>query len=85
LGHFLQGFPEPQFDGEFDVLDWRVVGTRHLKLELGFAGHRLNAIEFGGWQGEAPPPRVRIAYRLEPDDYRGGDAVQLVVCHREPA
>ena len=29
-------------------------------------------------------PRVRIAYRLEPDDYRGGDAVQLVVVHREP-
>lgn len=84
-GPWGQGFPEPQFDGDFEVLNWRVVGTRHLKLELGFGGHRLNAIEFGGWTGEDPPPRVRIAYRLEPDDYRGGDAVQLVVCHREPA
>ncbi|MET3930427.1 single-stranded DNA-specific DHH superfamily exonuclease [Lysobacter sp. OAE881] len=82
-GPWGQGFAEPQFDGEFDVLGWRVVGERHLKLELGLAGRRLNAIEFGGWGGLAPPPRVRIAYRLETDDYRGGEAVQLVVVHRE--
>jgi single-stranded-DNA-specific exonuclease len=84
-GPWGQGFPEPQFDGEFDVLGTRVVGERHLKLELGHAGLRLNAIHFGGWEGAAPTGRVRIAYRLEPDDYRGGDAVQLVVVHREPA
>jgi single-stranded-DNA-specific exonuclease len=46
---------------------------------------RLNAIHFGGWEGDAPPSRVRIAYRLAPDDYRGGDAIQLVVVHREAA
>ncbi|HJW45827.1 MAG TPA: single-stranded-DNA-specific exonuclease RecJ [Lysobacter sp.] len=89
-GPWGQGFPEPQFDGEFTVLAWRIVGQRHLKLELGHGpaagqGARLNAIEFGGWDGEPPPARVRIAYRLEPDDWRGGDAVQLVVTHREPA
>ncbi|MEG3190990.1 single-stranded-DNA-specific exonuclease RecJ [Lysobacter sp. D1-1-M9] len=84
-GPWGQGFPEPQFDGEFDVLATRVVGGRHLKLELGHAGLRLNAIHFGGGEGEAPAGRVRIAYRLEPDDYRGGDAIQLVVTHREPA
>lgn len=83
-GPWGQGFPEPQFDGEFDVLGWRVLGERHLKLELGGPGMRLNAIHFGGWDGTQPPPRVRIAYRLEPDDYRGGDAIQLVVVHREP-
>ena len=84
-GPWGQGFPEPQFDGEFAVLAWRVVGERHLKLELGLGPRRLNAIEFGGWNGTQPPPRVRIAYRLEPDDWRGGDAVQLVITHREPA
>ena len=82
-GPWGQGFPEPQFDGEFEVLAWRVVGERHLKLELGMGGRRLNAIEFGGWTGEAPSARIRIAYRMEPDDYRGGQAVQLVVTHRE--
>lgn len=88
-GPWGQGYPEPLFDGAFDVLDWRVVGERHLKLELalmqsGHTGRRLNAIEFGGWSGEPPPARIRIAFRLEPDQYRGGDAIQLVVVHREP-
>ncbi len=84
-GPWGQGFPEPQFDGEFDVLRWRIVGERHLKLELAHGAMRLNAIEFGGWTGQEPSARVRIAYRLEADDYRGGDAIQLVVVHREAA
>jgi single-stranded-DNA-specific exonuclease len=84
-GPWGQGYPEPLFDGRFDVLAWRVVGERHLKLELACGDQRVNAIEFGGWQGEAPPSRVRIAFRLEPDGYRGGDAIQLVVVHREAA
>ena len=84
-GPWGQGYPEPLFDGCFEVLGWRVVGERHLKLELGSDGLRLNAIEFGGWDGQAPPASVRVAYRLEPDGYRGGDAIQLVVVHREPA
>ena len=84
-GHWGQGYPEPLFDGEFAVLGWRIVGERHLKLELGTGTKRLNAIQFGGWEGDPPPARVRIAYRLVPDDYRGGDAIQLVVVHREAA
>jgi single-stranded-DNA-specific exonuclease len=84
-GPWGQGYPEPLFDGEFDVLSWRVVGDRHLKLELGHAGMRLSAIEFGGWGGEPPPARIRIAYRLEADAYRGGDNIQLAVVHRESA
>ena len=67
------------------MLRWRIVGERHLKLELEAGGLRLDAIHFGGWDGDAPPSRVRIAYRLAPDDYRGGDAIQLLVVHREPA
>ena len=82
-GHWGQGYAEPLFDGDFDVLAWRMVGERHLKLELGMGARRLNAIHFGGWDGDAPPARVRIAYRLQPDDYRGGEAIQLVVVHRE--
>lgn len=86
-GPWGQGFPEPLFDGEFDVLDWRVVGERHLKLDLRLAGRReaLSAIQFGGWNDEAPASRLRLAYRLAPDDYRGGGAIQLLVEHREPA
>ena len=81
-----QGFAEPLFDGQFDVLDWRVVGERHLKLSLRVEGRRdmLNAIHFGGWNELAPPSRVHLAYRLVPDDYRGGVAIQLIVEHLQP-
>lgn len=84
-GPWGQAYPEPLFDGVFALRGWRVVGEKHLKLELDGWGRRVNAIEFGGWRGDAPPPRLRIAFRLEPDDWRGGDAIQLVVVHREPA
>ena len=82
-GPWGQGFPEPQFDGEFEVLGWRQVGDRHVRFELAAGTARVPAIHFGGWDGREPPSRVRIAYRLEPDDYRGGEAIQLVVVHRE--
>jgi single-stranded-DNA-specific exonuclease len=86
-GPWGQGYGEPLFDGEFEVVDWRVVGERHLKLVLRVDGRRetLNAIHFGGWHEQEPQPRLRLAYRLVPDDYRGGQAIQLIVEHREAA
>jgi len=81
-GPWGQGYPEPLFDGSFEVIAWRVVGDRHLKLELAQGAQKLNAIHFGGWDGDVPPARIRIAYRLEPDDYRGRHAIQLIVVYR---
>ncbi len=82
-GHWGQGYPEPLFDDVFEVLGHRVLKERHLKLELGLRGRRYNAIHFNGWDGAPPPPRIHAAYRLVPDDWRGGDAIQLVLAHRE--
>ena len=84
-GPWGQAFPEPLFDGEFEVADWRVVGERHMRMSLRADGLRtpLAAIQFGAWRGAPPPMRVRLAYRLLPDDYRGGDAIQLVVEYLE--
>jgi len=86
-GPWGQGFPEPLFDGHFEVLKWRVLKERHLKLELRLPGAAapLNAIHFGGWTGNAPGPHVHLAYRLVADDYRGGGAIQLIVEHCRPA
>jgi len=86
-GPWGQGFPEPLFDGVFDVADWRIVGERHLKLVLrgGGVATPLNAIHFGGWTGERPAARCHLAYRLAPDDYRGLQAIQLIVEHLAPA
>ena len=83
-GPWGQGYPEPLFDGEFEVVGTRIVGERHLKLRLRLGAVLLDAIHFGGAE-QPPTPRARMAYRLAPDDWRGGEAIQLVVVHREPA
>jgi single-stranded-DNA-specific exonuclease len=85
-GPWGQAFPEPVFDGEFTVQEWRVVGETHLKLRLRHAdgGEPLEAIEFGGWRGEAPAERLHLAYQLDLDDWRDRRGVQLLVRNRAP-
>ncbi|PZP58066.1 MAG: single-stranded-DNA-specific exonuclease RecJ [Pseudoxanthomonas spadix] len=86
-GPWGQGFAEPLFDGVFEVIDWRPIGERHRKLVLRCPQRPrpLDAIHFNGLTPEPPAPRLHIAYRLAPDDYRGGDAIQLIVEHCVPA
>lgn len=83
-GPWGQGFPEPLFDGCFDVLDRRIVGEKHLKLTLRAAGGKpLSAIAFHA--ATTPPDwaRVRAAYRLDVNEYQGNRALQLVLEHIE--
>ncbi|HET6473973.1 MAG TPA: single-stranded-DNA-specific exonuclease RecJ [Pseudomonadales bacterium] len=82
-GPWGQGFPEPLFHGDFDIVNQRVVGERHLKLSLRSQTRLVDAIAFN----QAPLPestRVRIAYRLARNDYRDRATLQLVVEHVEP-
>ena len=80
-GPWGQGFPEPVFDNEFSVLEWRVLSERHLKfsLQAGDAGPSLSAIHFGGWNGQPPPARIHAAYQLDLDDYRERRGIQLLI------
>lgn len=82
-GPWGQGFPEPLFDGHFQVARWQVLKEKHLKLSLRVPGRAepINAIHFSGWKGTAPANHVHIAYRLVSDDYRGGGAIQLIIEH----
>ncbi len=87
-GPWGQGFPEPVFDGVFTVLQARPLsGGRHLKLSLRAeeGGAALSAIHFGGGTGDPPPPRIRVAYQLELDDWNGRRGVQLLVRHWQAA
>jgi single-stranded-DNA-specific exonuclease len=89
-GPWGQGFPEPLFDGQFAVLDRRVVGEKHLKLSLRPAtsgGRGLDAIAFHAAPGgEAPAWKtVRAAFRLDVNEYQGNRSLQLVIEHIEPA
>jgi single-stranded-DNA-specific exonuclease len=94
-GPWGQGFPEPVFDGEFVIIDARIVGSKHLKLQLepipgspsGVDSRGIDAIAFGYIGGPVedasvrPGRQLRIAYRLEVNDYRGVESVQLNCQH----
>ncbi|MGL6314719.1 single-stranded-DNA-specific exonuclease RecJ [Vibrio sp. WXL103] len=92
-GPWGQAFPEPLFDGEFKVLHQKLVGEKHLKLmvEPLFKGHTTNimldAIAFNvdlrRWP-DASTTRVRLAYRLDINEFRGNSSLQLMVEHIEP-
>jgi single-stranded-DNA-specific exonuclease len=86
-GPWGQGFPEPVFDGRFEVLEARIVGTRHLKLMLRAAAdpgsEPIDAIAFGHIGGPREDPELRagavvhLAYRIEINGYRGRERLQL--------
>ena len=88
-GPWGQSFPEPLFDGEFRLLDRRIVGSGHLKLVLEQPGGKLRceAIAFGRTGANIPVDctRVRIAYRPDVNEYRGERRLQLLIEHIEPA
>ena len=87
-GPWGQGFPEPLFDGLFEVVSSRVVGERHLKFSVRPPDSRrvLDAIAFnqGGHHPLAAGARLRLAYRLDVNEYRGVRSLQLVVEYLEP-
>ena len=87
-GPWGQGFPEPLFDGEFVLRQQRLVGSNHLKLQLeSSSGRVLDAIAFNVDLKHWPAPavtRVRAAYQLDINQFRGVTSLQLRVAHLWP-
>ncbi len=81
-GPWGQGFEEPTFHGEFDIVAQRVVGQRHLKLALRHGDRVVDAIAFN--REPVGPDRIRALYRLSVNDYSGMETLQLVVEDMEP-
>ena len=87
-GPWGQGFAEPLFDGRFTVLNARIVGDNHLKLSVRpeNSERTVDAIAFN-LAAEHPlrgGESVRMAYRLDTNEYRGMLNLQLVVNYIEP-
>jgi single-stranded-DNA-specific exonuclease len=89
-GPWGQGFPEPVFDGQFKVVDARIVGGKHMKLRLDSANRSrepIDAIAFGYVGGSSEDPNlgsgstIQLAYRLEINEFRGTERVQLNCQH----
>ncbi len=72
-----QGFAAPVFSEELDVVQQRLVGERHLKLQLRHQGETVDGIWFG--RSEPLPARAHLAYRLDINSWQGRESVQFVV------
>lgn len=87
-GPWGQGFPEPIFEGTFTIADQRLVGNNHLKMifevdEL----VSVNAILFNADTSQWPNAdcdTAHVAYKLDINEYRGRQQVQLIIEHINP-
>ena len=85
-GPWGQAFPEPLFDGCFEVVERRVLGERHLKLKVRCAPgtQPVEAIAFRHFDHEDAPDvavgsRIEMAYRLDVNEYQNVERLQLIV------
>ncbi|WP_052469876.1 single-stranded-DNA-specific exonuclease RecJ [Thiolapillus brandeum] len=88
-GPWGQGFPEPLFHGEFEVVQQRLLKDRHWKLVVQPAGgdQIVDAIGFN-LADDMPgplPERVLMAYQLDINEFRGNVNLQLRIAHMEAA
>jgi len=78
-------FPEPIFEGEFEVLGRRLLKEKHLKMQVRPLGGQqpIDVIAFNTVDTDWPPKvnRVRLAYRLEINVFRGLRNLQLMASY----
>ncbi|MCE9677790.1 single-stranded-DNA-specific exonuclease RecJ [Shewanella sp. AS1] len=88
-GPWGQNFPEPLFDGYFRIVQQRIVGERHLKLvlETECGQIMLDGIAFNvdltTWP-DATIQYAQLAYKLDINEFRGNETLQLMVEQIEP-
>jgi single-stranded-DNA-specific exonuclease len=86
-GPWGQAFPEPLFDNLFECASWKVMGERHLRLQLRDPrdGTLHDAVMFNAYHGQPPPARLRAVYELGINDWQGRETPRLLLRHIEPA
>ena len=72
-----QGFAPPVFSEEVEVLSQRLVGDKHLSLKLRHQGQPVDGIWFN--RAEPLPSRVKLAYRLDADEWQGQKRVRFLI------
>lgn len=72
-----QGFAAPTFSEEVEVISQRLVGEKHLSLKLRHQGQPVDGIWFG--HTESLPARVKLAFRLDADEWQGIKRVRFLV------
>ena len=82
-GPWGQHFVEPIFSGEFELIQQRIVGEKHLKLVLKHSSGKLvDAIAFNvdvrAWPNNQAQNAL-VAYQLDINEFRGKFSLQLIV------
>ena len=72
-----QGFAAPTFSEEVEVVSQRLVGEKHLALKLKHQGAPVDAMWFG--HTEPLPARVKIAFRLDADEWNGVRKLKFLI------
>jgi len=74
-----QGFEEPIFYGDFELIDQKIVGEKHLKctLKLNGASSIFEGIAF--FQKRLDAKKVKVAYKLNVNSFRGNESLQLMI------
>jgi single-stranded-DNA-specific exonuclease len=72
-----QGFAPPVFCEELQIVSQRLVGEKHLALKMKHQGEPVDGIWFG--HTDPLPERVRLAFRLDADEWQGQRRVRFLV------
>ena len=78
-----QGFPQPLFEGDFTVRSQRIIGEKHLKLQLASSDATYSAICF--FRAEPMPSSIQAVFNLAVNEYNGNASLQLIVRHWQQA
>ncbi len=86
-GPWGQGFPEPRFDGQFDIVDLRPVGKdgNHVRYRLQGPAGVINAVHFNGAETAIEDGRVRVVYQLAINRWQDRETLELRVDRVERA
>ncbi|MCD6077591.1 MAG: recJ [Ramlibacter sp.] len=72
-----QGFAPPVFSEEVEIVSQRLVGEKHLSIKLRHQGQPVDGIWFG--RTEPLPAKVKLAFRLDADEWQGTRRVRFLV------
>ncbi|MCF9046164.1 single-stranded-DNA-specific exonuclease RecJ [Acinetobacter nectaris] len=85
LGPWGQNFPFPVFEGAFDIVNYRWLKDKHLKLTLKLSsGQQLDAIAFNAFdkfEFNENKDQIYLVYTLDKNEFNGRVNLQLKIKH----
>ena len=90
-GPWGQGFHEPIFDDVFEIVNWKIIGENHLKLQLKLVAEAnssgvgknavIDAIAFNKDESALPDNNgcIRVSYRMSVNEFRNNRTLQLII------